>query len=399
MVRERALAALDSGLFPNEQQQPDVLSWLHSSERNNEKKGKKETGTNAQQTDEQRLRALATQRAQEIEGALAQLYPACDRNFKSQFRSMQFNLKDDRNNPKLRVRVLTGQLAAADLCRMTSTQMASEEMVEFRKEVQAKAVENAVLQKEEMDFIIKKTHKGEEIVQQPRNTGAVATSTESWLAINTPSRSSFTRSADRSPSSAGHSGKHTHTHPPDSGSPHSLDRSRAHTPDPTSAAHTPDRSTQQQQHPHRRDGGAGSSTPMDQSADHHPLSVFLQQQQQEGSHVSGETRAAPNAAQRQKLEDEQSLAHLRVQSFDAFSGDPDSSDDEDAPQLPMQEQQLDVHTLDALKPDLLSADEHDVSDTFGAVLWEGVFVLCVCCGMCVGCDVCVRVFVPCCLTL
>jgi len=364
LVRERALSALDSGLFPNEQQKASVLAWLRTEAGAQTVRTLASTpaASSAASTDkdEQQLRALASLRANEIEAALAEIYPTCDREYKSQFRSMLFNLKDDRN-PKLRVRVLTLQLPAVDLCRMTSTQMASDEMVEFRKEVQAKAVENAVLQKEDVDFIVKKTHKGEELVQQPHVTGAGAgtTTTEAWMATHTPSRPVTNQASQLGAESQ---------------SPHS--RASVSDETPTSADpmdQSPDSALARSSAAHSTAVGAAdrASSPLA----HSPVS--LGSSHEHPASPSAKPAAAPlTEADRERLADEEALARLRVQSFDAFSGEPGSSDEEeDAPSL---QEPLDGPALDGLKPDLLGDDdddhaEEDVSDTFGAILWEGSF--------------------------
>ncbi len=53
--------------------------------------------------------------------------------YKAKFRSLQFNLKDP-NNPQLRARVLTGELQPGPLARMEASELASRELVQWRKQ-------------------------------------------------------------------------------------------------------------------------------------------------------------------------------------------------------------------------------------------------------------------------
>ncbi|CAH2060537.1 unnamed protein product [Thlaspi arvense] len=97
-----------------------------------------------------------------IEAELFKLFGGVNKKYKEKGRSLLFNLKD-KNNPKLREKVMYGEIAAERLCSMSAEELASKELAEWR---QAKAEEMAqmvVLQDTEVDIrsLVRKTHKGE----------------------------------------------------------------------------------------------------------------------------------------------------------------------------------------------------------------------------------------------
>jgi len=84
--------------------------------------------------------------------------------YKAQYRSLRLNLKDA-SNMTLRSRILKGELLPETLAVLSSDQMASEEAMRLAEEVRKKALKESVLKAEsDRSSMIRKTHKGEEIV-------------------------------------------------------------------------------------------------------------------------------------------------------------------------------------------------------------------------------------------
>ena len=110
-----------------------------------------------------------------IEGELFKLFGGVNKKYKEKGRSLLFNLKD-KSNPKLREKVMYGEIAAERLCSMSAEELASKELAEWR---QAKAEEMAqmvVLQDTEVDIrsLVRKTHKGEfQVEVEPMDSGSV----------------------------------------------------------------------------------------------------------------------------------------------------------------------------------------------------------------------------------
>jgi Transcription factor S-II (TFIIS), central domain/SPOC domain/PHD-finger len=82
--------------------------------------------------------------------------------YKSQFRSISFNLKDAKNSA-LRARVVSGDLPLDQLVQLTSEEMANQELKEQAKAIREEGVTQSVL-KVQTGPRIRRTHKGEEIV-------------------------------------------------------------------------------------------------------------------------------------------------------------------------------------------------------------------------------------------
>ncbi|KAJ4903005.1 SPOC domain / Transcription elongation factor S-II protein [Raphanus sativus] len=110
-----------------------------------------------------------------IEAELFKLFGGVSKKYKEKGRSLLFNLKD-KSNPKLREKVMYGEIAAERLCSMSAEELASKELAEWR---QAKAEEMAqmvVLQDTEVDIrsLVRKTHKGEfQVEVEPMDSGSV----------------------------------------------------------------------------------------------------------------------------------------------------------------------------------------------------------------------------------
>jgi hypothetical protein len=97
-----------------------------------------------------------------IEEELFKLFGGVNKKYKERGRSLLFNLKD-KGNPELRLRVISGDIPPERLCSMTTEELASKELSEWRL---AKAEEHekmVVLPDTEVDIkrLVRKTHKGE----------------------------------------------------------------------------------------------------------------------------------------------------------------------------------------------------------------------------------------------
>ncbi|EMR09219.1 hypothetical protein PNEG_02555 [Pneumocystis murina B123] len=89
--------------------------------------------------------------------------------YKERFRTLHFNLKDDKN-PQLRARVVLGQIMPKDLVHMTSEEMANSEIQLLAESIRAQSTKNSVLKQSEAPRI-RKTHKGEEIIENQEISG------------------------------------------------------------------------------------------------------------------------------------------------------------------------------------------------------------------------------------
>jgi hypothetical protein len=95
--------------------------------------------------------------------AFATSEPGYGAEYKNKFRSISFNLKDPKNS-NLRNRVLTGALPPEDLVKMTSEEMANQELRAQAERIREEGVAQSVL-KVQTGPRIRRTHKGEEIVE------------------------------------------------------------------------------------------------------------------------------------------------------------------------------------------------------------------------------------------
>ena len=113
--------------------------------------------SSGQSRDESELAAIAM----EVE---TQLYVVIDpREYNAKARTLVFNLKDPKN-PGLRANVLTGDLPAARLVRMSPTELANKDLQAMRAEREAKIGEDAFLPELPAEARVRKTHKGEEVM-------------------------------------------------------------------------------------------------------------------------------------------------------------------------------------------------------------------------------------------
>jgi len=87
-----------------------------------------------------------------------------EKDYKAKYRSLLFNINA---NTELRKSILNGLLTAEHLCKMTSQELAPQQLSEWRRARTEKYfAENVLITEEESNApIVKKTHKGEEILQ------------------------------------------------------------------------------------------------------------------------------------------------------------------------------------------------------------------------------------------
>uniref|UniRef100_A0A0E0LD60 TFIIS central domain-containing protein n=1 Tax=Oryza punctata TaxID=4537 RepID=A0A0E0LD60_ORYPU len=117
-----------------------------------------------------------TQKAQilafEIEGELFTLLGGVNKKYKEKGRSLLFNLKD-KSNPVLRERVLSGDITPKRLCSMTTEELASKELSDWRLAKAEELAKMVVLPSKEVDVrrLVRKTHKGEFQVEVEETDG------------------------------------------------------------------------------------------------------------------------------------------------------------------------------------------------------------------------------------
>ncbi|XAR69332.1 hypothetical protein NMG60_11000872 [Bertholletia excelsa] len=107
-----------------------------------------------------------------IELELFKLFGGVNKKYKEKGRSLLFNLKD-RNNPELRERVMSGEIAPEKLCSMTAEELASKELSEWRIAKAEELAQMVVLPDSDVDIrrLVKKTHKGEFQVEVEQDDG------------------------------------------------------------------------------------------------------------------------------------------------------------------------------------------------------------------------------------
>jgi len=71
--------------------------------------------------------------AKDIEEELYKIFSGVEKQYKTKYRSLAFNLKNPKN-PDLRAAVMNGATSATALCKMTAQDMASEDLKKQRKE-------------------------------------------------------------------------------------------------------------------------------------------------------------------------------------------------------------------------------------------------------------------------
>jgi hypothetical protein len=81
--------------------------------------------------DEKKFNQRAEGLAFRIEEELFRLFRGVNKKYKEKGRSLLFNLKD-KSNPELRERVSSGDIAPKRICSMTTEELASKELSEWR---------------------------------------------------------------------------------------------------------------------------------------------------------------------------------------------------------------------------------------------------------------------------
>lgn len=102
--------------------------------------------------------------AKSIEASLFSLFKEPGKDYRTRFRSLVFNLRDP-SNPELRQRVLSKELSPDHLCRMTSAELASRQLSSWRTAKEVELERQRILPDEAGGKRVRKTHKGEEIVE------------------------------------------------------------------------------------------------------------------------------------------------------------------------------------------------------------------------------------------
>ena len=113
--------------------------------------------------------------ALEIERAVSDTHPASkgQREYSQQIKSLTFNLK---HNPELMHGLLEAAHSPATLAVMTSEQLASSEMQRQTAEMRAKAEKQSILYQQETGPRVRRTHKGEEVVEDLTDAAASSSS-------------------------------------------------------------------------------------------------------------------------------------------------------------------------------------------------------------------------------
>lgn len=99
--------------------------------------------------------------AKEIETALFALHKDLSKEYSAFFRSLIFNVKDEKNT-SLRERIFKGELLPGDLVQMDSKDLANTEIMRYRQEKE-KELFAEVYKRPETEIVIRKTHKGIEL--------------------------------------------------------------------------------------------------------------------------------------------------------------------------------------------------------------------------------------------
>ena len=111
-----------------------------------------------------KIESLAT----EIEGQLNECFKEGTQKYLNKFRSLLFNLRDAKNQGLVK-NVLTGEILPARLVRMSPDEMASHELAKWRERENKHSIEliKRDAQLAAQQVIVKKTHKGEEVISTP----------------------------------------------------------------------------------------------------------------------------------------------------------------------------------------------------------------------------------------
>lgn len=106
--------------------------------------------------------------AMEIEGQLNECFKEGTQKYLNKFRSLIFNLRDPKNQGLVK-NVLSGEILPSRLVRMSPDEMASHELAKWRERENKHSIEliKRDAQLAAQQVIVKKTHKGEEVISAP----------------------------------------------------------------------------------------------------------------------------------------------------------------------------------------------------------------------------------------
>lgn len=111
------------------------------------------------------IESMSETYALQIERAVFDTHPVTkgQKEYSQQVKTLSFNLK---NNPELCNSLVGGTMSPSSLAVMTSEQLASSEMQKQTAEMKAKAEKQSILYTSETGPRVRRTHKGEEVVEE-----------------------------------------------------------------------------------------------------------------------------------------------------------------------------------------------------------------------------------------
>lgn len=111
------------------------------------------------------IESMSETYALQIERAVFDTHPVTkgQKEYSQQVKTLSFNLK---NNPELCSSLVGGTMSPSSLAVMTSEQLASSEMQKQTAEMKAKAEKQSILYTSETGPRVRRTHKGEEVVEE-----------------------------------------------------------------------------------------------------------------------------------------------------------------------------------------------------------------------------------------
>ncbi|KND00230.1 uncharacterized protein SPPG_04564 [Spizellomyces punctatus DAOM BR117] len=197
-----------STIFTEAREHPEVYGGLLD-----EKIDLEDPKAFAAQLETELFDALATPIKGDPKGTLE-----CGAPYKSKYRSLQFNLKDQRNL-RLRRRVLCGDVTLHELVRLPPEDLGNDEVKAAAEEIRRRSLRDALRVNTDQISYVKKTHKGEievvrPVVQGPAggsmnlSTASIAPklTTDEDTQVEKPSRSESPLVEQKSPGSIEHLG-------------------------------------------------------------------------------------------------------------------------------------------------------------------------------------------------
>lgn len=126
--------------------------------------GTLQTGTNV----EDYSRSLACEIENSFYDAHAQKRGDVGQRYRDRFRSLNFNLRNDKNE-SLQRQIITRELSPSECAHLTTEQMLNPELRKLADEVRKESIRESVL-KQDTAPRVRKTHKGEEVVELEDDT-------------------------------------------------------------------------------------------------------------------------------------------------------------------------------------------------------------------------------------